>query len=73
MDNEIKIVARPMGRSTEVVGYVGSHEVMSMSGGPEDEWRVGMSSCLPVHVDRAAAYVECMVRVLSRAREYGAP
>lgn len=72
-DNEIRIEARPTGRSTEVVGYVGRSEVMSMSGGPEDPWRVGLSSCLPVPAERAAMYVECMVRVLARAREYGAP
>lgn len=72
MSNEIRIQARPIGRSTEVIGYVGSHEVMSISGGPEDAWRVGMSSCLPVQFERAALYVECMNRVLARAREYGA-
>ena len=73
MSNEIKVLAWPVGIKTAVVGYVGSHEVMIMSGGPEDEWCVDMSSCLPAHADKAALYVECMVRVLSRAREYGAP
>lgn len=72
-DNEIKIEVQQVGRRTEVVGYVGRNEVMSMSGGPEDAWLVGTSSCLPVRADEAVVYVECMVRVLARAREHGAP
>jgi len=72
-DNEIKIKTRPIGMSTEVTGYVGTHEVMSMNSRVSGEWIVGSSSCLPVDATRAALYIECMQRVLARAREHGAP
>lgn len=71
--NEITIKTRPIGMHTEVQGYVGAHEVMSMSSRPGGTWKVGSSSCLPADVGRAALYVECMRRVFERAREHGAP
>lgn len=71
--NEITIKTRPIGLHTEVEGYVGTHEVMSMSSRPGGAWMVGSSSCLPADVERAALYVECMRRVFERAREHGAP
>lgn len=73
MNNEITIKTRPVGMSTEVRGFVGTHEVMSMNSRPSGEWTVGSSSCLPTDPGRAALYVECMNRVIARAREYGAP
>lgn len=71
-NDQIKIEARPIGDSTQITGYVGTNEVIVIGGGPDDPWHVGMSSCLPVSIDRAALYLECMARVMDRAREYGA-
>ena len=73
MSNEITIKTRQLGASTEVQGFVGTHEVMSMNSRVGGEWMVGSSSCLPVDPARAALYVECMNRVIARAREHGAP
>lgn len=73
MSNEITIKTRPIGMSTEVQGFVGTHEVMSMNSRVGGEWMVGSSSCLPTDPVRAALYVECMNRVIARAREHGAP
>lgn len=72
-EDEIKITTRPIGMHTEVQGFVGRHEVMSMSSRPGGAWMVGSSSCLPANPVRAALYVECMNRVIARAREHGAP
>lgn len=71
--DEITIKTRPIGMHTEVQGYVGTHEVMSMRSRPCGDWMVCSSSCLPTDVDRAALYVECMRRVFECAREHGAP
>ncbi len=72
-ENEITINTRHIGIYTEVQGYVGTHEIMSMSSRPGGAWMVGSSSCLPADVQRAALYVECMRRVFECAREHGAP
>lgn len=71
--NDITIKTRPIGMRTEVRGFVGTHEVMSMNSCVGGEWIVGSSSCLPTDPVRAALYVECMTRVIARAREHGAP
>lgn len=72
-ENAIRITTRPMGMETEVCGFVGRHEVMSMNSRIGGTWHVGSSSCLPTDPARAALYIECMSRVMARAREHGAP
>ena len=71
--DEIKITARPIGMQTEVQGYVGAHEVMSMNSRIGGEWIVGSSSCLPTDPVLAKLYLDCMCRVFARAGEHGAP
>lgn len=51
-----------------ISGYVGHREVMSLSL-MMGEWVVGSSSCLPVNIDMARLYVECMQRVFSKAHD----
>lgn len=71
--NEITITTRPIGMSTEVRGFVGTHEVMSMNSRVDGEWIVGSSSCLPTDPARAKLYLDCMCRVFAMAGEHGAP
>jgi len=72
-ENEITIKTRLIGMSTEVCGFVGTHEVMSMNSRIDGEWIVGSSSCLPTDPVRAKLYLDCMCRVFARAGEHGAP
>lgn len=72
MKHQITIKSTPIGASTKVTGFVDNNEVVSLSNGVSDTWRVSGSSCLPSNLVEAAAYLECMQRAFARAKEYGA-
>ena len=70
--SDIKIKTRALGPQTEVQGFVGDHEVLSVSSRPGGAWLVGSSSCLPPNFEAATVYLECMKRVFDTARQHGA-
>jgi hypothetical protein len=70
-DDEIRIEVDGYGR---VHGYLGRHEVMSMSRLQcLGEWIVSGSCTLPSDPARAALYLDCMSRVFAKVAEIDAP
>lgn len=70
--DRIKIETRPLGDSTEVYGYVDGKEVLCLSNHrTRGDWVVDVCRGLPFKAADAAVYIECMSRVLARAKEHG--
>lgn len=73
MNSKITIKSTPIGSTTEVSGFVGKSNIITLSNGTDGVWHVAMSSALPCDFVEASIHLECMQRTLARAREHGAP
>lgn len=57
--------------SIQIEGFVKNihHPIISISNN-RGYWKVETSSCLPVEIDKAEQYLECMNKVMEKYREY---